>query len=294
MNKTNIKVNVLKKIISRLIKAAPSKRPEPPEPLARMIRAFLEYDCDEVRTDAADKKFAAAMVDFNELRVTPAIELAAILGARFPFAEARCSSLHRTLQSLFDREHQMRMDRVKEMKKGDIRGYFQSLTGITPYVEAAVCVDSFGIAAIPVDTKLLLWLISKDALPEGTDIRAAQQILEKHVKGNEAWEFFHGARREIDEWSPKSWPVVAKPSSPVLAPPPLDAQGQEIKVQHPEEPAKVAPPAKPAAPAKPGKEARKIAPAATPAPIAAERKPAAKVAEVKKAAPPPPAMKKRS
>src|SRR5262249_29984468 len=143
-----------------------SRRPESPEPLARLIRAFLEYDCDETRAEAADHKLQAAMVDYNELRVTPAIELAALLGTRFPFAESRCSSLHRTLQSLFDREHQMRMDHVKDMKKHDIRGYFQSLTGITPYVEAAVCVDCFGVPAVPVDTKLLLWLISKDGLPE--------------------------------------------------------------------------------------------------------------------------------
>jgi endonuclease III len=258
MNKTNIKVDVLKKIISRFEKAAPAKRPEPPEPLGRLIRAFLEYDCDEARADAADKKLQSVMVDHNELRVTPAIELAAILGSRFPFAESRCSSLHRTLQSLFDREHQMRMERVKEMKKHDIRSYFQGLTGITPYVEAAVCVDCFGIPAIPVDTKLLLWLTAKEVFPEGMDIKTAQHHLEKHVKAPDAWAFFHGSRKEIEDWSPKSWPVVAKPSSPVLAPPPLDAHGVEIKVQHPEEPPKPVIAAK-AAPLKGGKKAEAAA-----------------------------------
>jgi hypothetical protein len=222
MNKAHMKLDLLKKIIARLVKAAPARRPEPVDPLTRIIRAFLEYDCDEARTAVAERKVLDNMVDFNELRVTPAIELAALLGVRYPFAESRCSGLHRTLQSIFDREHHMRLDRIKEMKKAEIRPYFQSLAGITPYVEAAVSVDCFGIPAAPVDTKLLLWLISKDALSEGTDIRTAQHILEKHLKTGEAEEFFHGSRREIEDWVPRSWPQVAKVPSPILAPPPIE------------------------------------------------------------------------
>lgn len=227
MNKLNVKMDVFKKTIARLVKAAPVRRPEPVDPLTRLIRAFLEYDCDEARTSTAERRIQENMVDFNELRVTPAIELAALLGARYPFAESRCAALHRTLQSIFDREHHMRLDRVKEMKKGEIRPYFQSLAGITPYAEAAVCVDCFGIAAAPVDTKLLLWMISKDALPEGMDIKAAQQLIEKNLKGGEAEEFFHGSRKEIDDWSPKSWPQVAKVPSPILAPPPIEPAAGE-------------------------------------------------------------------
>jgi hypothetical protein len=225
MNKANVKVDVLKKTMAKLVKAAPARRPEPVDPLTRLIRAFLEYDCDETRTAVAERKILENMVDYNELRVTPAIELAALLGVRYPFAESRCAALHRTLQSIFDREHHMRLDRVKEMKKGEIRPYFQSLAGITPYVEAAVCVDCFGITAAPVDTKLLLWLISKEALPEGMDIRTGQQVLERHLKAGEAEDFFHGSRKEIDDWSPKSWPQVAKVPSPILAPPPIEPPG---------------------------------------------------------------------
>jgi hypothetical protein len=223
MNKVNVKLDVLKKIMARLIKAAPSRAAEPLEPLQRLVRAFMEYDCDNVRAAMAVTRFTENMVDNNELRVTPAIELAALLGVRYPFAESRCSALHRTLQSIFDREHHMNLSRLNEMKKTEIRPYLQSLAGIMPYVEAAVCVDCFGVAAVPMDTKFLLWLISKDVFPEGTDIRSAQAVLEKHVKASDAADLFHGARKEIDDWAPKSWPPVAKVYSPMLAPPPIGA-----------------------------------------------------------------------
>lgn len=222
MNKATVKLDILKKIVARLIKAAPARKPEPVDPLARLIRAFLEYDCDEARASAAERKIQENMVDFNELRVTPAIELAALLGVRYPFAESRCSSLHRTLQSVFDREHHMRLDRLKEMKKNEIRPYLQSLAGVNLYAEAAVCVDCFGICAAPVDTKLLLWLVSKDALPEGTDLKSAQHHIEKLLKATEAEDFFHGARKELEGWSPKAWPQVAKVPSPILAPPMIE------------------------------------------------------------------------
>jgi hypothetical protein len=254
MNKANVKLDVLKKTIARLVKAAPARRPDPVDPLTRIIRAFLEYDCDEARTVVAERKILDSMVDFNELRVTPAIELAALLGVRYPFAESRCAGLHRTLQSIFDREHHMRLDRVKEMKKNEIRPYFQSLAGITPYVEAAVSVDCFGIPAAPIDTKLLLWLVSKDALPEGTDLRTAQQLLEKHLKAGEVEEFFHGSRREIDSWVPRSWPQVAKVPSPILAPPPIEAAADPAKAAAPKEAPKEPKPAKPEPPKAPAKK----------------------------------------
>ena len=228
MNKVNVKLDVLKKIMQRLIKAAPARKTDSSlvDPLTRLIRAFLEDDCDDARSSVAERKIMETMVDFNELRVTPAIELAALLGVRYPFAESRCSALHRTLQSIFDREHLMRLDRVKEMKKAEIRPYFQSLAGITPYVEAAIGVDCFGVSAAPVDTKLYLWLVSKDALPEGMDLKTVQQLLEKHLKAGEAEEFFHGARKEIDDWSPKSWPQVAEVHSPILAPPLIEGSSE--------------------------------------------------------------------
>ena len=261
MSKVNVKVDALKKVISRLVKAAPARKSEPVDALARLIRAFLEYDCDEARTAAAERKILDNMVDYNELRVTPAIELAALLGTRYPFAESRCSGLHRTLQSVFDREHHMRLDRLKEMKKPEIRPYLQSLAGITPYVEAAICVDCFGITAVPVDTKFLLWLVSKEVLPEGLDVRTAQQSIEKHVKAAECEDLFHGARKELEGWSPKSWPQVAKVPSPILAPPPIEGS-----VAAPA--AAVSPPATPSAPP-PDVAAKKEA---KPRPVVAARK----------------------
>ena len=55
------------------------------------------------------------------------------------------------------------------------------------------------------------------------------------MKASEAEDFFHGARKEIDDWSPKSWPQLAKVPSPILAPPveggvDRDSEPADVKV----------------------------------------------------------------
>ncbi len=223
MSKSGPNLDALNKMIKRLIKAAPAEHSEKLEPLPRLVRAFLEFDCDSGRLVAAETRIMSSVVDFNELRVTPAIELAASLGVRYPFAEARCAMLHRTLQSIFDREHQMSLDGLHGMKKADIRKYLQTLAGMNSYVEAVVALECFDVSAAPVDTKFQLWLISKELFSAETNIPDMQHVLEKHIRAGDMLKFHHGVRREIDEWAPKVWPKAAKIPSPILAPPTVNA-----------------------------------------------------------------------
>jgi endonuclease III len=220
MSKITVKLPVLKKTISRLIKEAPVRAPEKVDPLLRLVRAFLEYDCDSTRAHSGESRIMGSVLDLNELRITPAIELAATLGVRYPFVESRCSALHRTLQSIFDREHHMNLANLEQMKNAELRRYLQTLSGINTYVEAVVALECFDVPAVPVDTKLFLWLISKGALPEGISAAEAQHVLENHIRASDVLDFHRGSRRELENWAPKIWPAVPKAPSPMLAPPP--------------------------------------------------------------------------
>lgn len=223
MNNSGPNMDALNKQIKRLIKAAPVSNLEKQAPLARLVRAFLEFDCDSNRLLAAEARIMNSVVDFNELRVTPAIELAATLGVRYPFAESRCAMLHRTLQSIFDREHQMSLDSLHDMKKSEIRKYLQTLAGMNPYVEAVVALECFHVAAAPVDTKLQLWLVNKNCFPAETSLPDIQHTLEQNILAADMLKFHRAVRREIDDWSPKTWPKPAKIPSPMLAPPAVNA-----------------------------------------------------------------------
>ncbi len=261
MSKAALHSAALKKIIARMIKSAPAKLPEPCEPMARLIRAFLEYDCDAARAESAEKKVMGSMVDYNELRVTPAVELAALLGVRYPFADVRCSALHRTLQSIFDREHHMHLERLKEMKKAEVRSYLQSLHGIVPYVEAVVSLECFEAAAAPVDTKLLLYMIGKEAVAPECDIPTLQSTLERHIKASDMLAFHAAVRKELDDFTPRVWPLPPKPAA--VEPPPAPVVALEPVEERPAKTAAKAarhevakPPKPPRAPAAPARKSR--------------------------------------
>ena len=114
----------------------------------------------------------------------------------------------------------MGLANLENMKNAELRRYMQTLSGINTYVEAVVALECFDVPAVPVDTKLLLWLISKGALPEGITAAEAQHVLENHIKASDVLDFHRGARRELENWLPKVWPAVPKAPSPMLAPPP--------------------------------------------------------------------------
>ena len=218
MKKNAINLEVLKKIVARFIKAAP-ETPAPteaPNPIARIVQAFLEFDCDKIRSEAAEKRLLSSVVDYNELRVTPAIELAATIGTRYPYAEYRCTALHYTLHALYDTENAMTLARLHEMKKPEIRPFLRSLAGMTAYIEAAVAMDCFDVPAVPIDTKLLLYLQAKGAITDDAPVDQVQTALEKLAKGENAAKFFAGSRVELDTWQPKTWPASPKVGSAIL------------------------------------------------------------------------------
>ena len=88
MSKIAVKLPVLKKMVNRLIKEVPVRYADKVDPLVRLVRAFLEYDCDSARAHSGEARIMSSIMDLNELRVTPAIELAATLGVRYPFVES--------------------------------------------------------------------------------------------------------------------------------------------------------------------------------------------------------------
>jgi len=158
------------------------------------------------------------------------------------------------------------------MKKAEIRPYFQSLAGITPYVEAAVSVDCFGITAAPVDTKLLLWLISKDALPKAPT-SAPPNIPSKNAsKPARPRNSSTAPARKSTTGFPAVGPRSPKSPPPSSPPRPSKATSSDGPKAAPKEPPKELPKEAP-------KETRKLEPAKPEAAKAGRRKESASPAQ---------------
>src|SRR5262244_4123783 len=78
-------------------------RPRTPalrEPIYERVYAVLARNAPESRAMAAAENLRRALPDLNELRVTPVIELADLIGDGFPNAYRSAESLARVLNGL--------------------------------------------------------------------------------------------------------------------------------------------------------------------------------------------------
>jgi hypothetical protein len=72
--------------------------------------------------------------------------------------------------------------------KRDIRDYFESLKGISPFVCNRIIAICFEVAAMPVDDRTLAVMISNDLIHESADVADASSWLTRQVKAGEIGE----------------------------------------------------------------------------------------------------------
>ncbi|MEX0774075.1 MAG: hypothetical protein WD042_00025 [Phycisphaeraceae bacterium] len=186
-----------------LIKPVRKQVPELPaapgaDPVTQLVIGFLEWNASRAAAETALAKLMHVLVDNNDLRVSHPHEVIALIGERYPRADERAARLHDVLQSIFDRQHLVSLDTLKDKSKKDVRAYLDSLPGIVPYVSAQTALLGFGVHAIPVDDAMLALLEDQGAVEEGATVIEAESFLEKHVKAGEAVEVHHAMRAWAD------------------------------------------------------------------------------------------------
>lgn len=175
--------------LMRRIKAKhPAQPTEPAEPVAQLVIAFLEWNASRSAARAAYDRLLAKMVDHNELRVSHAHEIVAILGKQYPKVQERSERLHDTLHDIFMREQAVNLGELTKKGKKEIRQYLGSLKGITPYVAAQVTLRCFGGHAVPVDDRLADLLAAVDAVDSEASIGDIESFLERQIKADGAIE----------------------------------------------------------------------------------------------------------
>ena len=96
------------------------------EPLRAIVMGVLCEQCDDARAQKILEVFEETFVDINELRVATELELAAMIGSRYPGAPERAVRLREILMSLFDAEGRLCIERVAAMNKKDQRSALRS------------------------------------------------------------------------------------------------------------------------------------------------------------------------
>lgn len=162
--------------------------PPATDPITQLILGILSRDTPESKASEGLERLREMVVDYNELRVIPPIELAGILGD-FPDARLKCEDISRALNGVFSLEHGTSLDRLEELPKKEVAALLEKIEGLEPYTRARVRLYGLGQHAIPLDEAMWATARAERIVDARCALSEAQQFLERQVAEDDAQEF---------------------------------------------------------------------------------------------------------
>jgi hypothetical protein len=196
--------DALRSLNRQILKQVKPEPMQPQEPLKALVRGAMSFDVSDSKANDAMRLVEREFVDLNEFRVATDLEIQELLGVRYPQIERRVAMITQGLNYIFEKEHTLSLDRLKEISRRDARNFLRELPDIHPFVEAYVMLHSFDGHAVPVDDQILAMLRDEDVVEEDTELEDAQKFVEHHLKTGEAYPFFVAARQVAFEEGRKS------------------------------------------------------------------------------------------
>jgi endonuclease III len=189
----------LRSLCKKLVKEHKPAERVAQEPLWALVRGGMSYDVSDDRVEQAIKVIEREFVDLNELRVATELEVQALLGQRYPGIEERVKRITAALNAIFEKEHTLDLNRLKDVSRRDARQFVHGLPDMHPFMEAYVMLYGFDGHAFPLDESMLAYLAEEEIVEEGTSLEEAQKFVEHHVKAEECHAFFSAMRAAVRE-----------------------------------------------------------------------------------------------
>jgi hypothetical protein len=127
------------------------------------------------------------------------LEIQEMLGQRYPEIERRVRMITSSLNNIFEREHTLSLNRLKEISRRDARQFLRELPEVHPFVEAYVMMMALDGNAFPVDDTMLEYLKEEEVFEEDLALDEAQRFIEHHLKAEDLYPFYSSLRAEATE-----------------------------------------------------------------------------------------------
>lgn len=184
-------IDTSKKLPPLLKQLKAKHKVEPPalrDPTMQLITAFFQWRATTAEAEEALDHIFTAVVDINELRVTPDAELIRLIGEDYPFAAERVRRLRDAMQTVFVREHTLEMQSLVSQGKKEQKLYLETIPGLPSYVQSSVALLGFGIHAMPVDENLIELLEKEGVIDAGMQPADVENLLLRSIKASDAAE----------------------------------------------------------------------------------------------------------
>ncbi len=186
---------VLNSLRSKLGKIA---LPVTGDPVTQLVLGILSRDVPESKALDGLERLRSLVVDYNELRVIPPIEMAETL-SDFPDQRLKCEDISRALNAIFAQEHTVTLDHVAAMSSKDALTYLNKIDGLEAYTVARIRLLGLGQPGFPLDEAMFAYAQHVGIVhPKGTH-EEAQHFLERQIPEDRALEAYAMIRKQA--WS---------------------------------------------------------------------------------------------
>ena len=163
-------------------------------PSDRSVLDHLLYACvlEDTKYEAADEAFARLQegyFDWNEVRVTTAVELAEVLSCVTDPNEAAVR-LKKTLHSMFETDYTFDIDILRKENLGKAVQKLEEYSGITPFVVSYVAQNGLSGHSIGIDKSLINLMYTVGVIDEKEAHNRTVPGLERAIAKNKGVEFF--------------------------------------------------------------------------------------------------------
>lgn len=259
-----------KKLLKKIRKEGATPFPPVQDPMEQLLRGILTDYASEARASAALARLREAVVDINEMRVTPVAELVEIIGADMPLCRRAAEDIVKALNAIFNKLHHLDLSFLVKGSRRAAESFLNSLDGVNEHARASVILRCLKGHAVPADVLMCEVLRRENCVEPGASVGEIHKFLASQIKESQAATFYAQCKRYAAAHAPKK-PVVTRskaiPSVEQSLPPsPADAKPVPVPVPAPAKnpknnrgsKAKASPEKKPA-PRKPARKAAKSA-----------------------------------
>ena len=162
-------------------------RPSTGDAITQMILGIFSRNVPETKAREALDQLRGLVVDYNELRVIPPIEMTEMV-ASLPDARLKCEDLSRALNKVFNQEHEVTLERLRELPKKEIIEYLELIDGLDDYSRARIRLFGLSQHAIPLDEAMWAYARKVGIVDKNCSLQDAQAFLERRIDEPEALE----------------------------------------------------------------------------------------------------------
>jgi endonuclease III len=191
--------------------------PSATDPITQLILGALSRDTPEAKASEGLERLRGMVVDYNELRVIPPIELAELLDD-FPDARLKCEDISRALNAVFATEHTVSLDRLAGLTKKEAQAVLDEIDGLEAYTRARIRLLGLQQHAIPLDEAMWALARREGLVDPRCPLPEAQQFFERQVPEDAALEFVALLKKQA--WAEMGAAVRKREVERILSVPP--------------------------------------------------------------------------